>query len=155
MIQSIENLQKIIDYENMCWKTFCDTMRLFDDKLKSHNLEIQLEQYWLNYYEKGYKEYKNRIETLPGYTYCCRYSILKNGNILKFKYDRYTHAIYIFEFVKIRTKLILSDLFYFIGIIPSKTIVTEFNFDKDFTYESVEEDINDYITMIQNGEFIE
>ena len=51
--------------------------------------------------------------------------------------------------------LILSDLFYFIGIIPSKTLVTEFNFDKDFTYESVEEDINDYITMIQNGEFIE
>lgn len=65
------NVQKeIIQWEEQCWGLFQQKMRLFRQKVEDEGLELVLEQYWYNDYEKKYIESPERIKFLPGYTYC-------------------------------------------------------------------------------------
>lgn len=101
-IYSKELKNEIIQWEEHCWKLFQKRMKPFCQKYKQKGVDIYLEQYWYNYNEKDSKENKTRIEFLPGYRYCCRYSFRKNGLI--YKYFGNESACTVYTFVEIKRK---------------------------------------------------
>lgn len=146
--------QDIIQWELKCWSTFKKKMEPFQQRVKLKGFELFLEQYWVNCNERKYKEKNNRIDFYDGYTYCCRYSIKKNGKNFKHKYDPECLAICIFEFVTIRSKLILPSLCYQLHIFQNRPLYVKMvDFDLHFEKE-INEDINEYLQKIEEGEFM-
>lgn len=144
-IYSKELKNEIIQWEEHCWKLFQKRMKPFCQKYKQKGVDIYLEQYWYNYNEKDSKENKTRIEFLPGYRYCCRYSFRKNGLI--YKYFGNESACTVYTFVEIKRKK------YYLNAFSPKCYV-EMVFSDIFDEKYVAEDLKEWFDEIKTGDYI-
>lgn len=146
--------QEIIQWEEQCWILFQQKMGFFRQKVEEEGLELVLEQYWYNDYEKQFIESPERIKFLPGYTYCCRFSIRKGGQIYEYKGDDEDLAWYICRFVEIKNKLWLPQIWYRHGVFQRKKLYVEMKFEEEFDDEEIQETVEEYLEDIKKGDYM-
>ena len=149
------NVQKeIIQWEEQCWILFQQKMRLFRQKVEDEGLELVLEQYWYNDYEKKYIESPERIKFLPGYTYCCRFSIQKDGQMYEDKEGEEYLSCCIYRFVEIKNKLWIPQIWYRHGVFQRKKLYVEMKFEEEFNDKDAQEMVEDYLDEIKRGDYV-
>ena len=143
--------KEIIQWEEQFWVEFQKKLKMEEQRYKVEGMELHFGRRWVNWYAKPNIESTERIEFLPGYVYCCYFSIQKNGKEYAYRGEDEDRSIGIFRFVKIYNKLWFPSVWYRHGIYQKKHLYAEIDPEKML---DLQEMLDDYFDEIKKGLYV-